>query len=243
MAEDEVIKHTKKIYKTWMSRDIPFWHKISEFLIEILIIVFAVTISIWFHNLSEHRHEQADVRYFLEGLKSDLTSDIKEMKSDKESYLFQKTLFSYLSHLRIEEPVSLDTLRKYRNWLQNTTGLNPNDGRFEGFKSSGKIGTIENKGLQNDIMDLYEEDIPALLTSSRYYTSTKLKLFDFFYKNLKRTTDSTSNLAILLKTDEGHNLSDALHSPDQIIGQYDDCIALMTKIIGEIDNQYPSRSE
>jgi hypothetical protein len=241
MAEDEVIKHTKKIYKTWMSRDIPFWHKISEFLIEILIIVFAVTISIWFHNLSEHRHEQEDVKYFLEGLKSDLTSDIKEMKSDKESYLLQKTLFSYLSHLKISEPVNPDTLRKYRNWLLNTTGLNPNDGRFEGFKSSGKIGTIENKELQNDIMDLYEEDIPALLTSSGFYTGTKVKLFDFSYKNLKRTTDSTSNIITLFKTDEGYNLCVALESPDQIIGQYDDCIALMTKIIGEIDNQYPSR--
>jgi len=243
MAEDEVIKHTKKIYKTWISRDIPLWHKISEFLIEILIIVFAVTISIWFHNLSEHRHEQADVKDFLEGLKSDLTSDIKEMKSDKESYLLQKTLFSYLSHLGIKEPVSPDTLRKYRNWLLNTTGLNPNDGRFEGFKSSGKIGTIENKVLQNDIMDLYEEDIPALLTSSGFYTATKIKLFDFSYKNLKRTTDSTSNIITLFKTDEGYNLCVALESPDQIIGQYDDCITLMTKIIGEIDNQYPSRSE
>jgi Family of unknown function (DUF6090) len=243
MAEDEVIKHTKKIYKTWMNRDIPFWHKISEFLIEILIIVFAVTVSIWFHNLSEHRHEQEEVKYFLEGLKSDLTSDIVEMKDDKKSYIFQKTIFSYLSNLKINEPVNRDTLKKYGNWLQNTTGLNPNDGRFEGFKSSGKIGAIENKELQNDIMDLYQEDIPALLTSSRFYTNTKIKLFDFFIKNLKRITDSTSNMIILFKTDEGYNLCAALRSPDQIIGQYDDCIALMTKIIGKIDKQYHSESE
>jgi len=174
MAEDEVIKHTKKIYKTWMSRDIPFWHKISEFLIEILIIVFAVTISIWFHNLSEHRHEQADVKDFLEGLKSDLTSDIKEMKSDKESYLLQKTLFNYLGHLGIKEPVSPDTLRKYRNWLLNTTGLNPNDGRFEGFKSSGKIGTIENKVLQNDIWTCTRKIFPHCLRAADFIRVRKL---------------------------------------------------------------------
>ncbi len=70
MAEDEIIKHTKKIYKTWFNKEFPFWHKISEFLIEILIIVFAVTISIWFHNLSEHKHQQEDVKQFLVGFKS-----------------------------------------------------------------------------------------------------------------------------------------------------------------------------
>jgi hypothetical protein len=45
-----------------------------------MIIIFAVTISIWFHNLSEHKHQQEEVKQFLEGLKSDLTRDIKEMK-------------------------------------------------------------------------------------------------------------------------------------------------------------------
>ena len=62
----------RKLYKTWFSKEHSIWHKISEFLIEMCIIVFAVTISIWFHNLSEHRHQQEEVKQFLEGLKADL---------------------------------------------------------------------------------------------------------------------------------------------------------------------------
>jgi hypothetical protein len=45
----------------------------------------------------------------------------------------------------------------------NLTGLIPNNGRLEGFKSSGKIGNTKDKVLQNNIMDLYQEDIPSLI--------------------------------------------------------------------------------
>src|ERR1700759_2451649 len=162
MAEDEIAKHSRKIYKTWFNKELTIWHKLSEFLIEITIIVFAVTISIWFHNMSEHKHQQEEVKQFLTGLKADLEQDIKEMENDKESYQKQSAIFTYLRNLKKNQMPNRDTLNANANWIFNTTALNPNDGRFQGFKSSGKIGTIENDSLQNDIMDLYEENIPAL---------------------------------------------------------------------------------
>lgn len=171
--EDEVVKHTKKIYKTWFNKETTIWHKISEFLIEMLIIFFAVSISIWFHNRSEHAHEQAEVKAFMLGLKSDLSGDILEMQNDKESYQQQGKIFNYFISLKMTEPPSKDTLKKYQHSLFVTTTLNPNDGRFEGFKSAGKIGTIENKELQNDIMDLYQENIPALLQPAMRITFGK----------------------------------------------------------------------
>ena len=61
MAEEEVAKHTKKIYSIWNSKEHSFLHKLQEFFLEILIIVFAVTLSIWFHSWSEHKHEQKEV--------------------------------------------------------------------------------------------------------------------------------------------------------------------------------------
>jgi hypothetical protein len=239
MAEQEVIKHTKKIYKTWFSKEHSFWHKLGEFGVEILIIVFAVTISIWFHNWSEHTHQQAEVKEFLEGLKLDLLSDIQEMKSDQSSYEGQKRIFNYLAALKIGSPVSLDSMRKHQASLFNNTALNPNDGRFQGFKSSGKIGLIENHDIQNDIMDLYEEDIPALLSSTNTYTGYKNKFYEFIFKNKKRYTDSTSNFIELLKTDEGNNWCAALSNPAQVLERYQKCIDLMNRIVGEINRQYP----
>jgi hypothetical protein len=44
--QDEVLKHTEKIYKTAKSAQHSFGEKIREIIIEIFIIVFAVTLSI-----------------------------------------------------------------------------------------------------------------------------------------------------------------------------------------------------
>jgi Family of unknown function (DUF6090) len=238
MAEDEIAKHSRKIYKTWFNKELSIWHKISEFLIEITIIVFAVTISIWFHNMSEHKHQQEEVKQFLTGLKADLMQDIKEMENDKESYQKQSAIFTYLSRLKKSQLPSRDTLNAHSNWLTNTTALNPNDGRFQGFKSSGKIGTIENDSLQNDIMDLYEENIPALLNSTYGYIRIKTIFFDLLAKNTKRLTDSTDNMIEVIKTDESFNLSRPLSSPAQVLERYDQCIQLMERIIARIDKEY-----
>lgn len=237
MAEDEIAKHSRKIYKTWFNKELSIWHKISEFLIEMTIIVFAVSISIWFHNLSEHKHQQEEVKQFLTGLKSDLEQDIKEMENDKESYHKQSNLFTYLGRLKKNEMPNKDTLNANGNWLTNSTALNPNDGRFQGFKSSGKIGTIENDSLQNDIMDLYEEDIPALLHSTDAYIRIKTMFFDLLIKNTKRLTDSTDDMIEVIKTDESFNLCRALGNPAQVLERYDQCIQLMEKIIARIDKE------
>jgi hypothetical protein len=239
MAEQEVIKHTRKIYKTWFSKEHSFWHKLSDFLVEIFIIVFAVSISIWFHNRSEHAHEQEEVKAFMMGLKSDLLQDIMEMKTDMESYREQGRIYAYLSSLKRNESPNRDTLKKYTVSIYNTTELSPNNGRFEGFKSSGKIGSIENKELQNDIMDLYQEKIPALLVSSRGYINVKTNLLYYIFNNQKRITDSTTNFDELLKNDQVYAYSTILMHPAEVLERYSSCIKLMQKIIGEIEKDYP----
>jgi hypothetical protein len=238
MAEDEIAKHTKKIYKTWFNKELSMWHKLSEFFIEIIIIVFAVSISIWFHNRSEHAHQQEEVKNFLMGLKDDLSHDISEMKEDSSAYRDQARIYSYIAALKLKELPNKDTIRKYYNWLFNTTEFDPNDGRFEGFKSSGKIGFIENDSLQNDIMDLYQESIPSLLASTKIYLSFKMKMFDYVNKYQKRLTDSTNNFLSFWTIEEVNNLSGFLAVPNGVIDRYGKCIQLMQKITGEIEKEY-----
>jgi Family of unknown function (DUF6090) len=238
MAEQEVIKHTKKIYKIWNSNEHRFWQKLKEFFLEVFIIVFAVSVSIWFHNRSEHSHQQEEVKHFLVGLKSDLKNDLEEMRSDKESYQIQKAAFSYITNIKLGQNLEIDSLRKYNNWLFNTTWLEPNNGRFEGFKSSGKIGEIENEELQNDIMDLYQEDIVSLLASTDSYITNKKRFFDYVSKNRKRLTDSTSNISTILAYDEAQNICSALGAPFEVLQRYDKCIDKMQKIIAEINEEY-----
>ena len=115
------------------------------------------------------------------------------MENDKSFYEVQKNGFSAIFNLKFGTLINKDTLRKYsaQNVFFSFTQLIPNNGRFEGFKSSGKIGTIENSVLQNDIMDLYQENISSLLSSTKYYLDNKSILIDFFQKDYKRFSDST----------------------------------------------------
>jgi hypothetical protein len=238
MAEQEVIKHTKKVFSIWSDKEHSFWHKLKEFLIEVAIIVFAVTLSIWLHGRSEHRHQQDEVKEFLLGLREDLKNDIQEMTGDKASYEKQGHAFTYITGVKMHETLNLDSLKKYQNYVFNSTGLIQNSGRFEGFKSSGKIGTIEDKKLQNDIMDLYQENIPSLLTATNSYVSRKNNFFNYVNKNRKRTSDSTTNMPVVLLGDEAQNLCISLAGVGEIIDRYDSCINKMNMINGQIDSIY-----
>jgi hypothetical protein len=238
MAEDEIAKHTKKIYKTWRAKELDLWHKLKEIMVEIFIIVFAVTVSIWFHNRSEHSHQQEDVKIFLLGLQKDLTADIAEMQEDRHSYEMQQAAFNYIKHTKPGEKLNSDSVVYYSNWIYNTTALNPNNGRFEGFKSAGKLGFIENDSLQNDILDLYQENIPSLLSSTSNYIDRKNIFFQYLQKTIHRITDSTDNLTEVLTTEEANYISKGLSFTSEITGRYDATIAKMKKIIAEIEKEY-----
>ena len=79
MAELEILKHAKKSYTILKSTGKDWGHKLKEIIIEILIIVFAVSISIWFHNWSEKRHEDKEEKEFFIGFRKDLGNDIENM--------------------------------------------------------------------------------------------------------------------------------------------------------------------
>jgi hypothetical protein len=237
MAEQEVIKHTKKVFGLWKTNS-PFWHKTAEFVVEIFIIVFAITVSIYFHDRSELRHQRHETKEFLLGLRQDLKTDVEEMNQDKSSFMQSEKAFTYITSRKLNESLNPDTIRKYYGWIFNTTGLVPNSGRFEGFKSSGKIGTVENKELQNNIMDLYQENIPNLINSTNFYTSKKQSLFEYVNLNRKRLTDSTTNLATILSSDPAYNLCLSLTFVQEILDRYDTCINKMNAIIRDINKQY-----
>lgn len=239
MAEQEVIKHTKKVYKVWTSKKHSRWDKVKEFFIEVLIIVFAVTLSIWLHEKSEHSKHNAEVKGFLLGLKEDLTGDIGEMQEDIKSYKRSSQAYNYLTTIKPNEKPNPDSIFAHRNAFFNQTKLIPNIGRFEGFKSSGKIGFIEDKELQNDIMDLYQEDIPALNWGADYYNGMKMKLREYCFSIAKRTPNGEGEMYdMALTTDQAYFWASDLSYTDEIVDRYNNCIKKSTKIIEAINKKY-----
>jgi hypothetical protein len=240
MAEQEIIKHTKKVYRVWNSKQHTPWQKIKEFAVEIFIIVFAVTLSIWFHNWSEHRHEKAVVKEFLLGLKEDLQNDIKEMQDDSLNYVKVSEAFTYVTKIHYGEILNADSLNRFQPSITNITGFIPNNGRFEGFKSSGKIGSIEDNALQNEILNLYQEDIPRLISATNSYTERKKDLFKYIAQNRKKNPDNSYNLNLILSNDVGQNISSTLIFVGEILERYSNCMQRSEKIIAKISAIYPA---
>jgi hypothetical protein len=239
MAEQEISKHTKKVYKIWNSNEHPWQHKLKDFLVEILIIVFAVTISIWFHNMSEKRHSRGEVRNFLTGLKGDMQKDINEMKSDTLSYGIQKRFFKYLYSLKADEKP--DSMRLVEDdWtFRNTTALIPNISRFEALKYSGLMGKVENKELLDEILNLYEEQIPNLVQSAQNTSNDKINtvgvMLDsiYYYKNrdvkgLEKMIHDNKRFVFDLEK-SGKNMQYVYNRYQEVIKQYHKVVDIIDK--------------
>lgn len=185
--QDEISKHAKKIYRLMEKSERPLSKKIQDITIEIFIIVFAVTLSIWLHSWSEHRHQQKEVNVFLTNLKEDLKEDMSNLNSGKTHY----TEFNndYTKLLDITQ-LKLDSLERTNSKLPfhvQLHGKEINDGNYEGFKSSGKLGYIENEFLKQSLLIYYQKNLPAILVMDQYYNQFLFKIIDIKIDNAGKT--------------------------------------------------------
>lgn len=176
--QDEILKHTKKIYATSKSTTHSFGEKAKEIIIEIVIIVFAVSLSIWFHNWSEHRHQQSETAEFLEDLKVDLKNDVADLEAQNLKLKSYSEKWNFFNNLT---PTGVDSLLQLKEENRFYFNLNPvskvrNTGNYEGFRSSGKIGQIEDRQLKKLILNYYQKYVPEKDDWQTYYNSLILEI-------------------------------------------------------------------
>jgi hypothetical protein len=237
MAEHEVAKHTKKAYKVLSNSDHNLFHKLKEFFVEIFIIVFAVSISIWFHNLSEKSHDREEAVIFLTGLKGDLIKDIEEMRSDTISYSLQYNFFKNL-YDSSQYPITSSYIDTNRWLYSNSTVLVPNISRFEALKYSGKMNTIENKELLDEIINLYEEKIPRLVEIGNDVSDFKNDLISDYFDNKMLYSENNKKLLLeAIKTDERlrYIFQRIYKSSPYVIAEYKKVIEQNQQLIGMIE--------
>jgi hypothetical protein len=187
--QEEITKHTKKIYGNMKNTEHTFGEKSKEIIIEIFIIVFAVTLSIWLHSWSEHKHQQDEVAVFLGNLKNDLQNDIEALDSAKEEY--EKTNLGYKKILGLTS-LQLDSIQKSNTKVYFpicSQGPKINIGNYEGFKSSGKIGYIEDEKLKQQILHYYQRIIPAIEEVDEIYNNFLFKCFDKMIENAEKSEE------------------------------------------------------
>ena len=183
MAEDEIRKHTKAAIGAIHNEEKGIVEKVKDVLLEVAIIVFAVTISIWFHNLSDKSHERREEREFLTGLKKDIQIDIINIDSSEAFYQRVFKGMRYFTKVGNGEPLNKDSLQRYAYIFFSNTVLQPHTGRFDGLKESGKMDIIENKELLNGIINIHESTLKQIDMLDTYYYEYIQKLAVFIGTN------------------------------------------------------------
>jgi len=231
--QDEIIKHTKNIYSEMNNKNHSFKEKVKEVLAEILIIVFAVTLSIWLHSWSEERHQHKDAQIFLNGLKEDLQNDISNLEDTKKTLNQTQQQISFVLHLTPQKIDSLKANHEQINSGTNFINTVVNNGRYEGFKSSGKINTIENQNVRNKILTYYQQTIPQVELVEKAYEKLTSRYVDLLIFGKE---DEDINTAILRKKTKIilsgiDNFTKSGQKP------YEDAIKQAREIIKEIDKE------
>ncbi len=237
MAEQEVIKHTKKVFEIIRNKNTSFWHKLKDFVLEILIIVFAISISIWFHNWSEHKNEQKIAKTFLSGLKGDIQADIAETEDILKTYDKYKLLYTYLNSLSRNKNPDKDSLKKALGYIDSYTFLRAHKSRFTGFLSAGKIMSIENDSLTQNILNYYQEVLPALQTSEERWFGQNRLLLTYLTDNVKDFENDMDKFQVLT-TPKGKYLTKSLIPWQQLLDRYKMVSTKGNRIILSIDKLY-----
>ncbi|WP_320054418.1 hypothetical protein [uncultured Acetobacteroides sp.] len=182
--QEEIKKHGKKIFTIAAESNAGITRKMKEILLEIFIIFIAVSISVWFHNYNEKRHQDAEVKEFLIDLKDDLLKDKTTYQRhvgffNEDSQLYQKILSINKSNI--------DTMNI--KIMFNVRTLSLSCGNYEGFKTSGKIGYIKNKKLKKLLLGYYENEVKSLTFAQDYYMQQSSALFSSIFDKTTNTDE------------------------------------------------------
>jgi hypothetical protein len=237
MAELEIVKHIKKLVALMKDGHSSFWHKLKDFALEIFIIVVAVSISIWFHNWSDHLNEQKVTRTFLLGLRDDIRTDVTDAKDVLETYHEFDLLYTWISKLDASRVPDKDSLHLALTNLTTNTYLRPHRSRFDGFLSAGKIMTIEDDSLTQNILTYYQETLPRLKSSEDHWINENDLLNVYLIDNTKDLESDISKFQVLT-TPKGRYLAKKLIPWQQLLDRYQAVILQGNTIISAITSNY-----
>ena len=240
MSESEIVKHSKKAYAIIKSPGKSFVHKLEEIFIEIIIIVIAVNISIWFSNWSEKRHDVKEEKEFFIGLKQDLLGDIQNMTNSEKFYEHTAQGIRYFLKAKDGENLNKDSINTYSDAFFGSTDLDPHIGRYEGLKSSGKFKIIENKELLNNIIDFHESIIQRIQDLNEKYYQHNEKIATLISQNVQLAKNGqASNVSAIINRSDFRILLGTSWGiiTNNIIPIHKTGIDMCNEIIAEIDKE------
>jgi len=178
--EEKLLEHAKNAVHALTDKKQKWSKKIGSFLLEILVIVIAVNLTIWFHNWNDKKHERELEKEFLIGIRENLIGNMDITNSITDFYknnplVYYDSVIAQINSNKINAHY-VDSLSF--ELIINTT-QNYDYSIFQSFSSAGNLRLVENKKLLNEIMYLYSNDLPF---NERYNKEVTAKRIDGFEK-------------------------------------------------------------
>lgn len=239
MAEDEIVKHTKAVYKAWKNPNTSWQAKTKEIVTEILIITFAISLSVWLHNWSDTLHERKEEKEFLTSLREDVQQDILDTQAERKFYTSTIKGYNYFLNVSTGAPLNPDSGLTYIHVFFSSTELEPHTSHYEALKGSGKFGIIEDKHMLGDIINLHEESIKRLSALNGYYYEYLQRMTAFIQEHvqLNKAGDNFNNTEGLVRASPMRLLMTAGKGiiDSNIFQAEDSCTVKCNRLLTEID--------
>jgi hypothetical protein len=137
-----------------------YW--IKGIIIPSIITIFSITLSIQLNIWYEKYKQQAEINEFLSDLRTDLKKDLTSINIQRAHSGKTVKKYNILANITKRQ---IDSLKRVHGSLSVPIVKifrKTNTGSYEGFKSSGKIGSIKDKKLKILILQYYQEVSPLV---------------------------------------------------------------------------------
>lgn len=238
-VDQDIAKHTKRTIEILGSREHGILHKLREMALEVVTIVFAVTLSIWLHGVSEHHHQQQEVRTFLLGLKQDLRDDVERLGFLSEAYKGYDANFAFMADLPPKQPADLEKFKAGYAKLNENAFFLPNASRYEGFKSSGKLTNIEDAQMLTDILSLYQDMRPQIGFSEGGWKRRHEVLRAYLEQQELDFGDDPGQLYKSVTAPKARRILQRVAASPQLYDRYAQYQKVARRVIAAIDKAYP----
>lgn len=237
--EHEIIGHTNKALKVLKDHDKSIWEKIKEIGVEILIIVFAVTFAAFIERTREASKEKSEAKEFLIGVKGDLKDEITDLQTSKNAMDSLRKSYTYLVSLKQEAVDSIAEHAKLGSFNIPKFATSTTNGRYDGFKASGRIQTIENDSVRNHLLKLYEEDMPDVGFTQKVFNENQVRLENYLISSADDMADGMPGVMKTLTAQKCKMIvTFSLSYSDAVSKSLTKALAHAKKLEEELDKEY-----
>ena len=130
--------------------------------IELFVVIIGISIAFALNSWNEGRKEAALERQFLQSFVTEMDKDLLDLEQSIDTFSYYLEMNNRLLALMNGDIRNTDSIFHYLLGVMAISEFHPHDNTYESLKVSGNLNIIRNFDLRFKIIDLYNQDYPAI---------------------------------------------------------------------------------